>query len=358
MLKMFSRKKDKTSNLTDPITRPDSPKVTREKKSTDFDPSSVRSPVTTRKQRGGEISMHKTIYDLNTGNWQLRYRIDDDEYAKGAYGKVLLATDKTTGHKVVIKKIPQSTPIRMVNNEVKAGKTISPHPNIPQMYQYIDRPDYHFLVFQYVAGEDLFCYLEKTGFSPRSYSEARSIMVQICDALKHIHNHNIAHRDIKLENLLIDETGKVTVIDLGLCSFMEEGKLCRDWCGSDNYLAPEIVRRSPYSGYKADVFSAGVVLFALTFGVFPFENLRVNGASADPHRSLRRLQVRFPTDVKASESVKDLLSKMLEDDPDKRISMEGVLNHPWMALESASTSTSPRLPPLKSSCESGPVAAP
>eukprot|EP01114_Cavostelium_apophysatum_P017156 TRINITY_DN5030_c0_g1_i1.p1 TRINITY_DN5030_c0_g1~~TRINITY_DN5030_c0_g1_i1.p1 ORF type:complete len:361 (-),score=54.56 TRINITY_DN5030_c0_g1_i1:128-1210(-) len=355
---MFTRMMDNMVLEKTVLTRPDSPKVTRERKSKDFDwtPS---SPKTTKRERG-DVNMHKAIFDQNTTNWNLRYHIDNQDYAKGAYGKVLLATDKTNGQKVVIKKIPQTTPIRMINNEVKAGKILGSHPNIAQLYQYIDRPDFHYLVFQYINGQDLFCYLEKLSFAPRSETEARSIITQICKGLQHIHSKNIAHRDIKLENVLIDPEGHIVVIDLGLCAFIEEGKPCRDWCGSDNYLAPEIVRRTPYNGFKADVFSTGVVLFALLFGVFPFENLRVNGASLDPHRALRRLQVRFPTDVQAPQSAKDLLTRMLEDDPETRITIDEVLKHEWMNIGKVPTPTSSEedvnmMMTLKSSCESAPT---
>jgi len=348
---MFSRMKE---NLFDKsvLTRPDSPKVVRERKSRDFDPSSIRSPKSTKRERG-DVNMQKVIYDLNTCCWSLKYQVEDNEFAKGAYGKILLATDKVSGQKVVIKKIPQSTPIRMINNEVRAGKIIGTHPNIAALLQYIDKPDFHFLVFQYINGQDLFCYLEKLNFAPRQDNEARSIITQILHALQHIHSHNIAHRDIKLENILITQSGKVVVIDLGLCAFIEEGKLCRDWCGSDNYLAPEIVRRIPYNGYQADVFSAGVVLFALLFGVFPFENLRVNGATGpDGHRTLRKLQVRFPADVKVANSAKELLSKMLEDDPEKRITLSEVLKHEW--INQPLEEESPRVN-LKASCEAAPA---
>jgi serine/threonine protein kinase len=330
------------------LTRPDSPKVTRERKSRDIDPSSVRSPRSSRREKA-DGNMHKMIYDLNTTCWSIKYEIENSEYAKGAYGKILLATDKVTQQKVVIKKIPQTTPIRMVNNEVRAGKFLGSHPNLAALLQYIDKPDFHFLVFQYINGQDLFGYLEKLNFAPRPDSEAKSIITQIFNAMQHIHSHSIAHRDIKLENILIDSNGNVVVIDLGLCAFIEDGKLCRDWCGSDNYLAPEIVRRNPYDGYQADVFSAGVVLFALLFGVFPFENLRVNGISSiDPNKCLKKLQVRFPVDVKVSNSAKDLLLKMLEDDPEKRITLKDALKHEWVVGEDESRTN------IKNSCESAP----
>lgn len=313
--------------INDTITRPESPKVVRERKSRDFDPATLRSasPRNARKPVEKTLSISRLVYEQNNQCWTTKYAVEDEDFAKGAYGKIMLAKDKTSAEKVVIKKIPQSTPARMITNEVKAGKIIGCHANVAGLLQYNEKPDFHYLVFQHISGQDLFTYLERLNFAPRTEAEARSVITQILSALQHIHANNIAHRDIKLENILIDNRGRVYVIDLGLCAFMEEGKPQRDWCGSDNYLAPEIVRRNPYNGYKADVFSSGVVLFALLFGVFPFENLRVNGV-----QNLRTLKVRFPSDVKVSTSAKDLLLKMLEDDPEKRYSISDVLKHEWI----------------------------
>jgi len=333
-------------SLLDTTTRPESPKVVRERKSRDFDPASLRSasPLHSRKALDRQPSLQKLIHQ--SACWTEKYAVEDEDFAKGAYGKIMLAKDKVTSEKIVIKKIPQSTPARMITNEVKAGKLIGTHPNIAGLLMYNEKPDYHYLVFQHINGQDLFTYLEKLNFSPRTEIEARTIITQILSAIQHIHSHKIAHRDVKLENVLIDNRGRVYVVDLGLCAFIEEGKQCRDWCGSDNYLAPEIVRRIPYNGYKADVFSTGVVLFALLFGVFPFENLRVNGV-----QSLRTLKVRFPSDVKVSMLAKELLLKMLEDDPEKRFSINDVLNHEWINDSDMSPRSS-----LKASCESMPNA--
>lgn len=326
------------SFLKDTITRPESPKVVRERKSRDFDPANLRSasPRNARKPLTEKSnSLTRLVYDLNNQCWTVKYAVEDEDYAKGAYGKIMLAKDKSTGDKVVIKKIPQTTPARMITNEVKAGKTIGMHPNVAGLLQYNEKADFHYLVFQHIQGQDLFTYLEKLNFAPRTEAEGRSIITQILNATHHVHKNNIAHRDIKLENVLIDTRGRVFLIDLGLCAFVEDQKLCRDWCGSDNYLAPEIVRRNPYNGMKADTFSIGVVLFALLFGVFPFENLRVNGV-----QSLRTLKVRFPSDVKVSSSAKELLLRMLEDDPEKRFSISDVLSHEWININNEHLSSS------------------
>jgi len=339
------------SLLSDTITRPESPKVVRERKSRDFDPANLRSasPRSARKLTERQPSLHKLIHaNLANTCWTEKFAVEDEDYAKGAYGKIMLAKEKVTGEKVVIKKIPQSTPARMITNEVKAGKLIGNHHNIAGLLQYNEKPDFHYIVFQHINGQDLFTYLEKLNFSPRTETEARSIITQILNGLHHIHSNKIAHRDVKLENVLIDNRGRVFVIDLGLCAFIEENKMCRDWCGSDNYLAPEIVRRIPYNGFKADVFSTGVVLFALLFGVFPFENLRVNGV-----QSLRPLKARFPSDVKVSSSAKELLLKMLEDDAEKRYTVADVLKHEWIVGEDDDLSPKSS---LKASCEAVPNA--
>jgi len=356
------------TSIFDYTTRPASPKVVREQKSRDFDTQSIRSPRDARREKATDLKksifgdLHRAMIQ-NPNSSMDRYRIDNDDFAKGAYGKVSLATDRITKQRVVIKKIMSTTPIRMVNNEVRAGKILGEHPNIAAFVEYSnERPEYHLLVFQFVPGQDLFTHLEKSGFSPKSEAEARIIITQILKALQHIHSHSIAHRDIKLENILIDpKSSKTTVIDLGLCGFIENEKLCREWCGSDNYLAPEIVRRTPYDGFLADVFSTGVVLFALLFGVFPFENLRV-AESSFTKGPIKKLHLKFPAEVLVTDSAKELLTRMLEDDPSKRISVKDILQHKWILdgkaplMESTDINLNDIFEDLKiSSCESVPI---
>lgn len=318
------------------ITRVDSPKITQEKKSTDFDTSSVRSPVTGRKANPTKKIYRDTSADLSPAAveraFNARYTIENDHFARGAYGKVDLCYDKMQKERVAVKRIPKNTPIKMVQAEVKAGQLMGDHPNIATFHKYHDFGDHHVLIFQYVEGHDLFSRLEESNFGPMPEAEAKSILTDIMKALHHTHEQNVAHRDIKLENILLNKQGKAYLIDYGLCSFTDDGKKSREWCGSDNYIAPQIVRREAYDGKQADVFSLGVVAFAMLFGVFPFESLRVNSRHAnDPSKPLPRLHVRFPTDVRLSLEAKDLLLGMLEDDPDKRITMDEIMKHEWIA---------------------------
>jgi len=318
------------------ITRVDSPKIVQETKSKDFDTTSVRSPVGLRRNTAGKKIQGRTesseLSPVATERaFNARYLIENEHFARGAYGKVELAFDKMDKEKVAIKRIPKTTPIKMVQAEVRAGQLVGSHPNIAKFHKYCDFGDLHTLVFQFIDGKDLFTHLEETSFTPKPEAVAKSIISDVVRALSHTHSKNIAHRDIKLENILLDKTGKAYLIDYGLCAFTDDGKKSREWCGSDNYLAPQIVRREAYDGKSADIFSLGVVAFAVVFGVFPFENLRVNSRySNDPSKPLPTLRVRFPTDVRASLEVKDLLIGMLEDDPEKRITMEEIIKHEWI----------------------------
>jgi len=292
--------------------------------------------------------------DKTTSRWTSplwRYSIENEHFAKGAYGKVLLAEDVVAKKKVVIKKIPRTVPERMINNELKAGKFLGRHPNIVRLHQYLECNENHYLVFEYVQAPDMFCFLEKRSFAPMPEDDARKIILQIFQALEHIHAHSISHRDVKLENILISEKLDITLIDFGLCGFVEENRLLREWCGSDNYLAPEICRRVPYDGYKADIFSSGVVLFALLFGVFPFDNLRVN-ANLTIVKPIKVLKVSFPSSVQVSDSAKDLVQRMLHDDPGQRLTLKEAMAHEWMK---AGELPSPVESPSNSgSCESVP----
>jgi len=314
------------------ITRIDSPKITQEKKSSDFDTTSVRSPVFSRRSQGKALNHIDGLSPAAAERaFYARFTIENDHFAKGAYGKVDLAFDKMTKEKVAIKRIPKTTAIKMIQAEVKAGQLLGNHPNIATFNKYYDFGDHHSLIFQFIDGEDLFNSLESSGFTPMSESVARNILLDVVKAIQHTHSKNIAHRDIKLENILLDKEGRAFLIDFGLCAMVEEGKLSREWCGSDNYLSPQIVRRIAYDGFQADVFSLGVVAFALLFGVFPFECLQVNSKySNDPRKPLPRLHVRFPSDVKVSREAKHLLVSMLEDDPDVRITIDDILKHSWI----------------------------
>ena len=155
------------------------------------------------------------------------------------------------------------------------------------------------------------------------------MFIQIASALYYCHTQGVVHLDVKLDNVMIDlKTGYVTLIDFGLCDFMaEQQDVFTRKVGSHEYCAPEMFEQNDktFSGTKADVWCLGVALYAMLTGKLPFDpkkrkfEFRLSGT----HPSVR---VSFP----CSESIRDLIHKMLTVNPEERISMAQVLSHPWV----------------------------
>jgi len=258
-----------------------------------------------------------------------------DIFARGSQGEVSLAEDKDTKAKVVIKSISSHSSDLLVRNEVRASQILGDHSYFARFRSYEYSMDRHHLIFDY-EGVNLSTHLSSKS-SSRSLmeSEAQSIIAPVVSALKHAHSKSIAHMDVKLENILINE-GKVTLIDFGLATFVEDARqLRREFPGgSDDYIPPEIVRRAPFNPFQCDVFSCGVVLFLLLFGCFPFFGLRTRQRATNAYaRMLPKLKLTFPTSIKISRQAQDLLKQMLEDDPSKRITMKEAAKHKWFRMD-------------------------
>ena len=122
---------------------------------------------------------------------------------------------------------------------------------------------------------------------------------------------------------MIDENNHVTLIDFGICSIFKEGELCTDYSGTSCYVAPEIIARKPYDARASDVFALGVILYCLLFGLFPFDNLEIGAKVGD-------LELVFAENSKVSGGARSLLTSMLRKNPKKRITVEKIMEHPWI----------------------------
>jgi len=261
-----------------------------------------------------------------------KYQIIDENFAAGCFGKILLARD-ARDKEVVIKQLPKGQESNQddVLKEIEAGRTLS-HRNVAKFIDHFSNNDFEFLVFERVYGSDLFHMIEKRKFVPFNERETRSIFKQIIKAIKHSHDNSIVHRDIKLENILMDpSTSKVTVIDYGLCDIVARGQVSQKFCGSLDYVAPEVVSQRNYNGFLADVYSLGIVLYTLMFAEFPF-------VSKDRMYAIKKRLPQPPIAFadskmkrfKISMDAKDLITKMLRPEPATRITLEEVKNHPFM----------------------------
>jgi len=254
----------------------------------------------------------------------------------GVFGKVDLVRDvrdqKLYALKTMDKKAKGFKPIH-AQSEVSAGEKLKGNKGVCEMSQHWEDDNKVFMALEYVQGTDLITFMANRNFVAVTEEKARNLMVQLAAALIFCHSKGVAHRDVKLDNIMIDSAGNIKLIDFGLCKTVDASS-CKEEVGSIEYVAPEVIKKKGYNGFQADVYSAGVVLFALLCGEFPFPVVKIKG-----HRDgLVPLNVVIPKGKYISRDARDLLDKMLQSDPSKRIQMKEVLKHPWFnSLATASS---------------------
>ena len=258
---------------------------------------------------------------------------------EGAYGKVLHATHIMTGQKVAVKTFEKAKLVdlvarKRVSREIRILKYLD-HPNIVQLFEVIDQPQRRYIIMEFASGGDLCKYVRDC--KRLSESESHRIFCQILSGLKHCHAKGIVHRDIKLDNILLDSNKNVKIVDFGFSVPFEQDQLLKKACGSPSYAAPEIVSRKQYSPTPVDVWSFGVVLYAMLCGYFPFQGAN----SQELCRKIVKGKFDLPSWV--PEPCKDLIRCMLTVDPVQRITVDNVALHPWVARSSG-----PAPPPVAS----------
>ena len=130
-----------------------------------------------------------------------------------------------------------------------------------------------FLVASYlITSFDVDVYLLSLNFMQLPENEARRFFQQIISGLEYCHKHNVVHRDLKPENLLLDENNNIKIADFGLANFLNDGCFLDTSCGSPNYAAPEVISGRMYAGPEVDIWSSGVILYALLCGRLPFDD--------------------------------------------------------------------------------------
>lgn len=269
--------------------------------------------------------------EMKEKNFFSRYVVEDPNFSKGSYGKVILARDNK-GKRVVIKMIPVALASKWIHHELEAGNRLN-HPNIAKLVDHLSTSNFHYLVFEFFKGLELYELLEMQEFKPVPENDVKFIFQQLLSALDHSHKNGIAHRDIKLENVLVNRQLKLSLVDFGLCSVNTPQEFesqttsifSREFVGSENYTAPEIIKRCSYNPFKSEVWSLGVVLYSLLFGQFPWDDI-----SKYITPTTEQIRIRFPRDVDVSDSAKQLLVQMLSVNVEKRISLPEILKHEWL----------------------------
>lgn len=241
------------------------------------------------------------------------------------HGQVKLATHAVTAHKVAV-KILNKAKIKQLGMEEKVQREINilhlcTHPHIIRLYEVIDTPTDIFLTNEYVSGGELFDYIVSKG--RLSADEARNFFHQIISGVEYCHFQKIVHRDLKPENLLLDANLNIKIADFGLSNLMRDGDFLRTSCGSPNYAAPEVISGHLYAGPEVDVWSCGVILYALLCGSLPFDDESIPNL----FKKIKSGMYSLPTHL--SQLARNLIPRMLEVDPMKRITIPEIRLHPW-----------------------------
>lgn len=198
------------------------------------------------------------------------------------------------------------------------------HPNIIQLFEIIETPKQLYLIMEYVNGGELFDHIvENTRLDEEV---ACKYYQQIISGIEYLHELRICHRDLKPENLLLDHNQNIKLVDFGLSNTYEKGGSLKTACGSPCYAAPEMIAGENYFGKRVDIWSSGVILYAMVCGFLPFE---------DPDTSKlygKILGGEFHIPKFISNECRHMMHCVMNTDPDTRYTIEEIREHPWFNI--------------------------
>eukprot|EP00456_Euglypha_rotunda_P012985 TRINITY_DN13787_c0_g1_i1.p1 TRINITY_DN13787_c0_g1~~TRINITY_DN13787_c0_g1_i1.p1 ORF type:complete len:358 (+),score=11.57 TRINITY_DN13787_c0_g1_i1:133-1206(+) len=241
---------------------------------------------------------------------------------RGITGSVKLGVHVDTGFQVALKCVKK----KYLQEKQERWKTfrremaimkMMDHPNIIKLYDVFESTSRIYLVCEYVKGGELFDYISGDGLSK---AEALRLFGQILLAIQHAHDYGIVHRDLKPENILLDEDKNIKIGDFGMARFIKLGAVLHTSCGSPHYTSPEVIDGN-YDGKKSDVWSLGVIFYAMASGCLPFnhENISVMFGL------IKSGDYQIPPEV--DPDLCDLIRAMLQVEPSKRINLEDITFH-------------------------------
>jgi len=251
-----------------------------------------------------------------------------EKLGQGTFGIVVLGTHQITGEKVAVKildkdRILQEADKTRIEREIKILKNMR-HNNIVHLFDVKETPSSLYIIMEYICGKELFDYIIDKKYL--SEIEACNFYQQIISGIEYLGKIRVAHRDLKPENLLLDEQKTIKIVDFGLSNIYPNDELLTTACGSPCYAAPEMINGEPYIGVRVDIWSSGIVLFAMLCGYLPFED-------EDNEALYKKITAgKFKTPKYLSDCCKDFLYKILNVNPNKRYTIEQIKNHPWFNI--------------------------
>ena len=300
-----------------------------------------------------KLSKYIKDYYLKNNNYPKTdlnfYRIGR-KIGQGGFAKVNLGLNVLTGRVVAIKSFDKTKKTKYGDNlnmdkilyEINLMQKLN-HPNITKILETFEDEKFYFIIMEYINGGNLFSFVKKR----RKLSEkvAKFLFKQIILGIKHIHSQLIVHRDIKLENILIDMNNTVKICDFGIGIILSsEDQVLHSHCGTPMYIAPEIIlsnKEKGYLGFPVDIWSAGIVLYIMLSGKLPFNidddfqddfdgyNNNIKEKNAKLRYEIINNKPKYIENI--SDEARNLLNGLLEKNPFKRLTCDQILNHPWFS---------------------------
>ncbi|KAF7325938.1 Protein kinase domain-containing protein [Mycena kentingensis (nom. inval.)] len=322
-------------------------------------PVQYNAPLGTRWAKETAAAGGVGAFDLPTDPKAIGPWILGECVGKGASGRVKIAKHRVTGQLAAVKILPlaplvnsraslatqqaKSDKLRLgIDREITMMKLMN-HPNIIRIYDVYEGSKELFLVLEYVQGGELFDFLVNRGRLPAS--EALEYFKQIIYGLNYAHTFSIIHRDLKPENILIASLSPplIKIADWGMAAFAPPSLQLETSCGSPHYASPEIVNGERYQGNATDIWSCGVILYALLTGRLPFDDKNVKQLL----NKVKAGKYEMPNWIDPLAA--DLLRRMLVVDTSLRITIPEIFKHPWLLSSSRTQVAAPALlktPPL------------
>lgn len=277
---------------------------------------------------GPKVLKHATTI-RSIGDYQIIRTV-----GSGSTGKVKLGVNIRTQRKVAIKIISR----KYINDSSKKSKetassrkkrilreaailNLAHHPNIVRLYDLYVTEEYYCMVFEYVDGGQMLDYIITHG--KMTEEQAQKFFLQLLSAVSYCHENGIVHRDLKIENVLIDTNGDVKLVDFGLSNFFDPSDKLKTFCGSLYFAAPELLRGIVYTGPEIDVWSLGIILYVLVCGKVPFDDKSMSAL----HEKIKSGLFVLPDHL--SIQCRNLLKSMIEVDPKRRARIDEILRHSW-----------------------------
>ena len=242
---------------------------------------------------------------------------------KGTFGIVKLAQNKTTKEKVAIKvlekkRIKDDEDKYRVKTEIEILQRMT-HINVIKAKKILKDSENIYIIMEYCEKGELFNRIVKEIYLAND--EAACYFYQLINGLDYIHQKGIVHRDLKLENILLSKNNILKIIDFGLSNFYDNSKLLSTPCGSPSYASPDILSGEKYDGIMIDIWSSGIILYAMLCGYLPFED------ENNENLYQKILNCKFEIPVHLEEDSVDILKKILVKEPKKRITIKEIKNH-------------------------------